>query len=117
MAFGCLALTVGLAGGIVWQSVQSRVVPYVVEVDRLGEVRAVGPAIQTYQPTDAQIAWYLARFIADVRSLSIDPVLVRQNWLEAYDFATDRAARLPQRLCPRNDPFAASRHAHASRSR
>jgi type IV secretory pathway TrbF-like protein len=75
MAFGCLMLSVGLAGGMVWQSAQSRVTPYVVEVDKLGEVRAVGPAIESYQPSDAQIAWYLARFIADVRSLSIDPVL------------------------------------------
>src|SRR3546814_1042884 len=92
MAFCCLMLSVGLAGGMVWQSAQSRVTPYVVEVDKLGEVRAVGPAIESYQPSDAQIAWYLARFIADVRPTSIDPVLVRQNWLEAYDFAAGRAA-------------------------
>lgn len=86
MAFGCLTLSVGLAAGVVWQSVHSRVTPYVVEVDKLGEVQAVGPAIQSYQPTDAQIAWYLAHFITDVRSLPIDPVLVRNDWLEAYDF-------------------------------
>ncbi len=48
MAFGCLTLSVGLAGGMVWQSMQSRVTPYVVEVDKLGEVRAVGPAIESY---------------------------------------------------------------------
>src|SRR3546814_4501693 len=35
MAFGCLALTGGLSSGLVWQSTQSRVTPYVVEVDRL----------------------------------------------------------------------------------
>src|SRR5271163_16662 len=69
MAFGCLTLSIGLAVGLVWQSVQSRVTPYVVEVDKLGEVQAVAPAIQSYQPTDAQIAWYLAHFIMDVRSL------------------------------------------------
>ena len=56
MAFCCLTLSVGLAGGMVWQSAQSRVTPYVVEVDKLGEVRAVGPAIESYQPSDAQIA-------------------------------------------------------------
>ena len=36
MAFGCLTLAFGLAGGLVWQSEQSRVTPYVVEVDKLG---------------------------------------------------------------------------------
>ena len=44
MAFGGLVLTTGLSGALVWQSMQSRVAPYVVEVDRLGEARAVAPA-------------------------------------------------------------------------
>ena len=39
MAFGGLALSIGLASGLVWQSLQSRVVPYVVAVDRLGEAQ------------------------------------------------------------------------------
>src|SRR3546814_9780788 len=43
-SFGCLGLTTILSGGLLWQSLQSRVVPYVVEVDRLGEARAVSPA-------------------------------------------------------------------------
>ncbi|MGK9232198.1 conjugal transfer protein TrbF [Inquilinus limosus] len=107
MAFGCLVLAAGLGAGVLWQSAQSRVTPYVVEVDRHGEVHAVAPAVATYQPTDAQIAWYLARFITDVRSLSIDPVLVRRNWLEAYDFATDRAAVFLNEFARANDPFKA----------
>lgn len=105
MAFGCLALVVGLSGGLLWQSMQSRVVPYVVEVDKFGEARAVAPAIQTYQPDDAQIAWHLARFIAHVRAVPTDPVLVRQNWLAAYDFATDRAALFLNEYARTNDPF------------
>jgi type IV secretion system protein VirB5 len=105
MAFGCLGLASALAGGVIWQSAQSRVTPYVVEVDKFGEVRAVAPAVQNYQPTDAQIAWYLARFVGDVRSLSIDPVLVRQNWLEAYDFATDKAAIFLNDYARTSDPF------------
>jgi type IV secretory pathway TrbF-like protein len=107
MAFGCLTLSMGLAGGLVWQSLQSRVTPYVVEVERFGEVRAVGPAIETYQPTDAQIAWHLGRFITNVRSISVDPVLVRQSWLEAYDYATDRAAIFLNDYARTNDPFSA----------
>jgi type IV secretion system protein VirB5 len=107
MSFGCLTLAATLAGGVIWQSSQSHVTPYVVEVDKTGEVRAVAPAIQNYQPGDAQIAWYLARFLTDVRSLSIDPVLVRQNWLEAYDFATDKAAIFLNDYARINDPFSA----------
>jgi type IV secretory pathway TrbF-like protein len=107
MAFGCLTLSIGLAAGLVWQSVQSRVTPYVVEVDKLGEVQPVAPAIQSYQPTDAQIAWFLGRFITDVRSLPVDPVLVRDDWLEAYDFVSGPAAVFLDGYAQANDPFKA----------
>src|ERR1700748_1111046 len=63
MALGSLLLSAGLAASSGWQSLQTRVTPYVVEVDKTGSVQAVAPAIQDYQPTDVQIAWYLARFI------------------------------------------------------
>ncbi|MDE3115964.1 MAG: conjugal transfer protein TrbF [Pseudomonadota bacterium] len=105
MALSSLGLSFALAGGLLWQSVQSRVVPYVVEVDRLGGVRAIGPAAQPYQPTDAQIGYFLARFITDVRSLSSDPVVVRQNWLEAYAYVTADAARFLTAYAQKNDPF------------
>ncbi|TIO74981.1 conjugal transfer protein TrbF [Mesorhizobium sp.] len=105
MAIGSLALATGLSGGLVWQSMQSRVVPYIVEVDRFGEARAVAPAIRDYEPSDAQIAWHLGRFIQNVRSISTDPVLVRQNWLAAYDFATDRAALFLNEYAKANAPF------------
>ncbi|WP_054310780.1 conjugal transfer protein TrbF [Mesorhizobium sp. 1M-11] len=105
MAIGCLALASALSIGLLWQSMQSRVVPYVVEVNRFGEARAVAPAVQDYVPDDAQIAWHLGRFIQNVRSVSTDPVLVRQNWLAAYDFATDRAALFLNEYAKANDPF------------
>jgi type IV secretion system protein VirB5 len=98
MAFGTLALATGLAVALVWQSLQSRVVPYVVEVDHLGEARAVTPAEAAYQPTDPQIAWFLSRFIKDVRSRSLDPVLMRGDWLQAYDFVSPRGP-VPGRVC------------------
>ena len=106
MAFGGLILSTGLSGGLVWQSMQSRVTPYVVEVDRLGEPRAVSPAEAGYRPTDPQIAWGLAHFIADIRSVSLDPVLMRANWLEAYDFATRRGAQFLGDYARTADPFA-----------
>jgi type IV secretion system protein VirB5 len=106
VALGCLAMSSGLAAGLVWQSMQSRVTPYVVEVDRLGEARAVAPADDSYRPTDPQIAWHLGRFIRNVRSISTDPVLVRENWLSAYDFATDRASVFLGEYVRANDPFA-----------
>ncbi|HEY0660824.1 MAG TPA: conjugal transfer protein TrbF [Lysobacter sp.] len=105
MAFGCLSLALLMAGGLVWRSAQSIVTPYVVEVDQAGQVRAVGEAATPYRPGDAQIGHHLARFINDVRSLSIDPIVVRRNWLEAYDYATDRGAATLNDYARTNDPF------------
>ena len=105
MAFGCLILAVASSSGLVWRSLQSTVTPYVVEVDALGAVQAVAPATASYEPTDAQIAHHLARFLEDVRGLSIDPVVVRQNWLDAYDFTTDRGAMVLNAYARDNDPF------------
>lgn len=106
MAFGCLLLAMLIAGGLVWRSAQSIVTPYVVEVDRSGQVRAVGEAAATYRPDDAQIAFHLAQFITRVRSLSVDPVVVRQNWLDAYNYTTDKGAGVLNDFARSNDPFA-----------
>jgi type IV secretion system protein VirB5 len=106
MAFGSLFLSSGLAAALSWQSLQSRVTPYVVEVDKLGQAQAVSEADKAYQPTDPQIAWHLAHFITNVRSISLDPVLMRRDWLSAYDFATQRGARFLGDYARSADPFA-----------
>lgn len=106
MAFGCLALAGLMGGGFLWRSAQSAVTPYVVEIDSVGGVRAIGEVTTPYQPNDAQIAYHLARFVSNVRSLSIDPIVVRQNWLDAYEYTTDRGAATLNDYARTNDPFA-----------
>jgi type IV secretion system protein VirB5 len=106
MALGGLFLSGGLATGLLWQSIQSRIVPYVVEVDKLGEARAVSVAERNFQPTDPQIAWHLAEFISNVRSVSLDPVVMRHNWLSAYDFVTNRGALFLGNYARQTNPFA-----------
>ena len=106
MALGSLALAIILAVLLLWLGRSGSAPPYIVEVDPRGGARAVGPAAEAYKPSDAQIAFHLARFVDNVRSLSIDPVVVRQNWLKAYDFVTDRAAVTLNEYARNNDPFA-----------
>jgi type IV secretion system protein TrbF len=106
MAFGCLMLSGGLASGLVWQSLRGTVTPWVVQVDHLGQAQAVAPADGSYQPTDPQIAFHLARFVEDVRGLPADGIVLRQDWLRAYDFTTDRGAAALNDYARTNDPFA-----------
>lgn len=106
MAFGLLLLTGGFAAALVWQSMRGSVVPWVVQVDKFGEAQVVASAVADYRPTDPQIAWHLARFIEQVRGIPDDPVIVRQNWLRAYDYTTDRGAISLNDYARLNDPFA-----------
>ena len=105
LAFGNLIVAAGLAVGLIWQAARGTITPWVVQVDKLGQAQAVAPATADYRPTDPQIAWHLARFIENVRSIPADPVIVRQNWLAAYDFGTDKGAIALNDYARANDPF------------
>jgi type IV secretion system protein VirB5 len=105
MAFGSLFLSAGFAAALIWQSARGTVVPWVVQVDRLGQAQTVAAATADYRPTDPQVAWHLARFIEQVRSIPADPIIVRQNWLRAYEWTTDRGASALNDYARTNDPF------------
>ena len=99
-------ISAGLASGLLWQSLRGTITPWVVEVNRLGQAERIAPATSDYQPTDPQIAFHLARFIEDVRGLPADAIVLRQDWLRAYDFTTDRGAAALNDYARVNDPFA-----------
>lgn len=105
MAFGSLALSAGFAGALVYQSARGTVVPWVVQIDKLGQAQAIASATADFRPTDPQIAWHLGRFIEQVRSIPADPIIVRQNWLRAYEWTTDRGAAALNDYARTNDPF------------
>ena len=105
MAFGSLILAAGFAGALVWQSARGTIVPWVVQVDNLGQAQTVAAATADYRPTDPQIAFHLGRFIEQTRSIPADAIIVRQNWLRAYEFTTDRGAAALNDYARANDPF------------
>lgn len=101
-----ILLSMVMTVALIWRSSQSIVTPYVVELTTDGNVRAVQSAVERYEPNDAQIAYQLGEFIKNVRSVSIDPIVLRENWLAAYDHATDQAAVTLNEYARANDPFA-----------
>lgn len=105
MAFGSLILSAGLATAFVWQSARGTVVPWVVQVDKLGQAEATAPATADYKPTDPQIAWHLARFVEEVRSIPSDAIIVRQDWLRAYEWTTDQGAAALNDYARVSEPF------------
>ena len=105
IALGLLASNIVQSGGMIWQASRGSVVPWVVEVDRLGQTVAVGPAVQGYRPPDLVIAWVLSRFIENVRSVPADPVVLGRGWRRAYDFANAAGAAALSDYARGADPF------------
>jgi type IV secretion system protein VirB5 len=83
---GILSLLIALAavGGIVHIGSQSRFIPYVVEVDKLGQAVGVRAA-DTVQPADPRvIRASVASFISDARLVTPDVALQRAAVLRIY---------------------------------
>jgi type IV secretion system protein VirB5 len=104
--FAALALLALSVAGQIAMAMRGTVTPWIVQVDKLGEAQAVAPADAAYHPSDAQIAYHLARFIENFRGIPADPVVLRQSWLRAYDFTTAKGALALNDYARNNDPFA-----------
>lgn len=104
-AFASLALAGAMAAGVVVLALRPAAVPFVIEASETGEARLVGPAQSAYEPSDAQLSWHLARFVEMIRALPSDPIVVRQNWLRAYDWATQGGAQVLNAMADEENPF------------
>jgi type IV secretion system protein VirB5 len=73
-AVSLMALMIALAavGGLVFMSAQSRFVPYIVEVDTLGQAAAVNRADRAAGADERIIRAGLASFVRDARTVSFD---------------------------------------------
>ena len=81
-----LSLLVALAAvcGVVYIGSQSKFVPYVIEVDKLGQAVAVQPA-QASSPTNERVIHaYLAAFINDARMVTPDIAIQRAAIFRVY---------------------------------
>lgn len=79
---------------------------YVAEVTKEGRIVNVSPLLVGYQPNEAQKEYFIAHFIELVRGLTLDPVAVKQNWLNAYNFLSNRGAERLNSYFKQNNPVA-----------
>ena len=98
--FSLFTLTVAMAAGLVILISQKRVVPILVGLDKqTGEPSVIGPAEHNIkQPGPLEVKYFLAQFIRYVRSVSLDQVVIKQNWLKAYSYLRPEAAGLLNEL-------------------
>lgn len=100
-----LAIAAFLGAGWWAQAERSVVKPFVVEVSDWGETQKITALDDRYEPSQAQIGHALAGWIRDVRSKSIDPIVIRQNWLRAYDLLSPKASAFLNAWVQAHDPF------------
>ena len=107
VAFASLLIALCAVGGVVWIGAQSKFIPYVVKVDKLGDAVAVGPASEA-SPVDPRVVTAeLARWIYDVRTVYADGTAERKLITEAYAFIgnSSPAYQAMNHHFARNDPF------------
>jgi type IV secretory pathway TrbF-like protein len=90
--FGMLAVTALSVAGNVYQGTQSRIVPYVVERDRGGDVVAVRAADKATAPDNGHITAALKRWIRNVRTVYTDSRALKDNILGAYAMTGEASA-------------------------
>jgi type IV secretory pathway TrbF-like protein/sugar phosphate permease len=96
-----LSLLLGLALAI--SISRAEVAPFVATIDHLIESRHADAPART--PSDAQISYFLARFVTNIRSLSTDPVVVRANWTDALNYVTAHGAQMVADYAGDTKPF------------
>ncbi len=92
--FGLLFATLALTGGILYAMTRSLVEPVVITVEKdTGITNVVGKASDNkYTPQQNEISYFLGHLIRLLRTVPLDPVIVRTQWNEAYRFMRQSAA-------------------------
>lgn len=105
-AFISMGLLVATTLGLVMLATSSRITPYVVEVNELGQARAFGPAKQTDEASERIVIAELSSFIRNVRSVYSDPQAQRDMIYRAYAHANQGARTFLENYFsnPENDP-------------
>lgn len=92
--------------GLIYQSSKSSVTPYVIEVNPDGTAKAIGPARDAaYIPSEAQIKYFLSQIVLKSRTVPLDPVVAKQNWLSVYAFLRPPAAQKMNALLQQDNPM------------
>ena len=104
-AYAALFICAVQAVGLVWVSSQSKDIPYVIAVDKLGDVVAVGRADRATKAdprvAKAQVAWW----VATARSVTSDPFAEKSAMEQVYNFVGGGATELLNTYYRAHPPF------------
>ena len=107
--FGLIGLLFFACAAILYLGAQPKLVPQIIEVDKLGEPKYLGPADRTalreWKPSTPSIQYHLRRFVTDTREISSDAAVLKRNWLDAYKLVTPSGANQLNAYVRDSKPF------------
>jgi type IV secretory pathway TrbF-like protein len=105
MAFACAGLAAIALGGFIYAEQDTHIATYVVPVDNYGRPGRIELAGRSYNPTQAETGYFVADWVRLVRSKSTDPIVLRDNWNQAYRFIDGDGAVELSRYARDHNPF------------
>lgn len=87
-----LIIALSCVAGIIYIGSQSKFIPYIVEVNKLGESLTAGRADKAFQNDDRITKASLARFISNARTVTTDIAIQRKNILDLYAMLSPKDA-------------------------
>ena len=105
----CLLIAALAVAGNVIQSLQFKVVPYLVEVDKLGDVRSARRADVMGPVPDRVVQAALARYVVSWRTVTPDRGLQRRMISEVSAFSTAAATGMLREWYAANNPYERAR--------
>lgn len=87
-AFGLTAVLALAVVGLIYNARGAHVVPVYVGIDQFGQARVLAGVQTETKVSDKVIAFHLRQFVIRVWSVSSDPAVTKQNWIDAHHFAT-----------------------------
>ena len=92
---------------VVRLSSTTRIQPYIIEVGNRGQVASVARIDEiAVKPDERMIRYFLIDVLQRMRSLPLDPVMAKQNWLRVYEFLSPEARLKMNEVAQLKDPFA-----------
>lgn len=105
VAFICLGVTTVSMSGNVLQIMQSKIVPYIIEVDKLGNPSVTGRADEISAPSRRLIQAEIARVINDWRTVTADAELQKKMVTRLSYCTADGAKGLLKQWYTENNPY------------
>ena len=79
---------------------------YVAEIKPQDSIVNVKSLDTTYSPTQAQEEYFVSRFIKNIMSLPLDPIVLRDDWISAFSFVQGTAMSQLNNFMQAQNPFA-----------